>query len=54
MLCISDAMTMSKFFHELMFGAITISHYIADDFVSGSLSDLNLLIYQMEIIIPTL
>lgn len=44
-------MTMSKFFYELMFGAITTAHYVADNGISGSLSHFSLLIYQIGIII---
>lgn len=40
---------MWKFFHELIFGAMTIAHYITDDVISGNLSDLSLLIYQIGI-----
>ena len=34
-------MTVSKFFHELIFGAIIIAYYITDDVISGDLSDLS-------------
>lgn len=48
-------MTMSNFFHELVFGAVTVAHYVADVAdITGNLSDLSLLIYQVEIIIATL
>lgn len=33
-------MTMSNFFHELVFGAVTVAHYVADVAdISGNLSD---------------
>lgn len=41
-------MTVSKFLHVLLFGTITTAQYIADDFISGNLSDLSLLIYQKD------
>lgn len=34
-------MTVAKFFHELIFGAITIARYITDDVISGNVSDLS-------------